>query len=384
MGVKNSKSWPSPPTETSFTVSFKGLTNSDERMDKVSHCGQWSVTLYPNGIDNTCRNHISCYLVNQSAHVMIACYTLSLLNEQGVALATRTSHTTQFASGTMCSVPGHCSWGFNTFYSYLPAHRPAAATVKASVCVYDPVNPSSSLRCDAPVFESTELTKLLVAGQLSDFTILAPASARPSQSAAPNTSLPPGRAAAVSSTAHAPAAASVRAEEDWEGIPVHRLVLSLRSPVLAAMAQSGMLESAQGQLRIPDFNAAVVREFVRYLYTDACDVTPHAEALLAVSHRYDVPALQYYCEKQLVAGLDASNAPEVLHLLSLADLYAAPDLKAGVLKHIAEHAPALLRTGALLPNLSAEHCQAVLCAVAGVRLSDAAPGHTEASGTVEK
>jgi hypothetical protein len=185
--------------------------------------------------------------------------------------------------------------------------------------------------------QAPKLTDMLVSGCFSDLTIIARRSSN--------------------------------AEEPVR-ILVHKLVLSLRSAVLRTMIESGMSKSASCELRITDFDAAVVQEFVRFMYADKCDVASHTEALLALAHRYAVPELQHLCEHHLLTNVTANS---VLHVLSLADLYSSAELRKSVLTFIVNNAAALLKSRMFLPSLSPELCQEVLCAVVGVELSAALP-----------
>jgi hypothetical protein len=72
----------------------------------------------------------------------------------------------------------------------------------------------------------------------------------------------------------------------------------------------------------------------------------------------------------LLTNVTANN---VLHVLSLADLYSSAELRKSVLTFIVNNAAALLKSRTFLPGLSLELCQEVLCAVVGVELSTALP-----------
>jgi hypothetical protein len=161
-------------------------------------------------------------------------------------------------------------------------------------------------------------------------------------------------------------ATSQDTDEDWVSIPVHKLILCYRSEVLMAMLKLGMSESTIGELRITDCDAAVVQDFVLYLYTGRGDPGPHAEPLLVLAHRYEMRELQCLCEHHLQADLTADNA---LHVLSLADLYHLPELRTAVLIYIGRNPVTLLKSRKLSPEL----CLEVMCAMAGVNISEAQP-----------
>ena len=117
-------------------------------------------------------------------------------------------------------------------------------------------------------------------------------------------------------------------------IPVHRFILQARSPVFRAMLSSGMVESSSSQIIITDFDHDVVKEFVRFLYVDICDVAAlvrHGKALLAIAHKYEVEGLLQACENQLVGELSVDSAVDMLRL---GDKYGAVQLKERALQYI--------------------------------------------------
>jgi hypothetical protein len=101
------------------------------------------------------------------------------------------------------------------------------------------------------------------------------------------------------------------------------------------MLSSGMVECTSNQIVMSDFRCNVVREFVRFLYTDTCCdasmLMQHARSLLALAHKYEVKGLVHECERYLVGTLSADNAVE---LLQLADKYESKELKGRALQFI--------------------------------------------------
>ena len=92
------------------------------------------------------------------------------------------------------------------------------------------------------------------------------------------------------------------------------------------------------QIVMSDFRCNVVREFVRFLYTDTCCdasmLMQHARSLLALAHKYEVN------ERYLVSTLSADNAVE---LLQLPDVFGCKELK----KHACTSLSSLNSTTAL-------------------------------------
>jgi len=117
-------------------------------------------------------------------------------------------------------------------------------------------------------------------------------------------------------------------------IPVHKLILQVRSPVFKAMLSSTMKESTSNEIIISDFDHNVVKEFMRFLYMDKCDATvldKHANSLLAMAHKYEVKRLFRICESYII---DTLNVDNVVDFLQLGDLYGAMELKREALKLI--------------------------------------------------
>ena len=101
----------------------------------------------------------------------------------------------------------------------------------------------------------------------------------------------------------------IEAHED-ESIPVHKLILQLRSPVFKAMLSSTMKESTSNKIIISDFDHDMVKEFVRFLYLDTCDTSEYvAKSLLAMAQ---VKGLIYSAENYLINNIDIDNAVELL------------------------------------------------------------------------
>jgi hypothetical protein len=87
--------------------------------------------------------------------------------------------------------------------------------------------------------------------------------------------------------------------------------------------------------------------------------------------RYAVSERQHLCQHHLLTNMTANN---LLHVLfSLAHLYGSAEFRKSALTFIANSAAVQLKSGTLLPSLSPELCQEVLCAVVSVELSAALP-----------
>jgi hypothetical protein len=337
-----------------FTVVFNGLsgycgdTGEFTSSSVVEAAGnKWSVRIYPGG--RTTAGKVTCNIVNESSKAVLASFSLSADDDQGNSFGPFSS------DGSARFFPQ----GERGFYNICARERPRnKLIVFVSVSVYGSplhttLNTTSCLHIRSAQTGiggngGADLSLLLSTGQMSDFTITARSTGQ------------------ISS--------QKKATESWVKIPVHRLVLSIRSPVLKTMLNAGLRETATAELKITDFDVSVVQDFVRFLYTGNCDATPHAEQLLALAHRYQMPDLQRLCEYSLQSGLTPANA---LDVLALADLYSCSDLRKAVMDYIARNPAALLTQPTFLSGLSLKQSQELLRAIAEADGSAAADGSSK-------
>jgi len=125
------------------------------------------------------------------------------------------------------------------------------------------------------------------------------------------------------------------ADGSLETILANKCVLMARSPVFYAMFSHDMKENVCGEVHVSDFDIAVVRELVHFIYTDslssaASDVSRHD--LLRVACKYQVPGLMSLCEEQFIASM---NGDTVVPMLQMAHDYRAMHLKITCLQFIA-------------------------------------------------
>ena len=112
---------------------------------------------------------------------------------------------------------------------------------------------------------------------------------------------------------------------DGDEIPVHKCILSIRSPVFETMMETNMREHKEKKAVVEDIPGPAFIEFLRYIYCGRIEkMDEFAVELLYAATKYDVPDLIPFCVKSLVAKLSLAN---VIETMMLADLHAEHDLK---------------------------------------------------------
>lgn len=108
-------------------------------------------------------------------------------------------------------------------------------------------------------------------------------------------------------------------------IPVHKNILSIRSPVFETMIGTKMIESKESKATIDDISDRALTEFLRFVYCGRVEVIDEVAAeLLYAATKYDVPDLKPLCVRSMTANLSSSN---VIETLMLADLHGERELK---------------------------------------------------------
>ncbi|GFU28143.1 TD and POZ domain-containing protein 4 [Nephila pilipes] len=111
-----------------------------------------------------------------------------------------------------------------------------------------------------------------------------------------------------------------------ENFPVHKNILSVRSPVFRAMFGNEMREKTSKDLDLPDIDADILRRLLLFLYTDTVKNLDWESALdlYRAADHYEVLDLREKCSTLLKAKLSESN---VCNVLSLANMYHDQNLK---------------------------------------------------------
>ncbi|GBP79947.1 Protein roadkill [Eumeta japonica] len=115
-------------------------------------------------------------------------------------------------------------------------------------------------------------------------------------------------------------------------LPLDNAIQKTRSPVFAAMFEHEMEERKRNRVDITDVDHEVLREMLRFIYTDrAPNLDKMADDLLAAADKYALERLKVMCEEALCLSLSVESAAETL---ILADLHSADQLKAQTIDFI--------------------------------------------------
>ncbi len=98
-----------------------------------------------------------------------------------------------------------------------------------------------------------------------------------------------------------------------QSFPAHRFILSARSPVFAAMFNSGMAEAQTGQVRIDgDVDVNIFRNFLEFLYVGALKSFDGKEELFALADKYQVETLLVLCKPSTEPPMNIDDLTKAL------------------------------------------------------------------------
>jgi len=122
----------------------------------------------------------------------------------------------------------------------------------------------------------------------------------------------------------------------------HKAIVSARSPVFAAMVESGMKESVENRVKIDDIEPGIFEALLRFIYTDRVDLTQvDVEDLLVAANKYMLPLLKLECQKNLAERLTTENC---VGMLVLADLHNCVHLKRSAVRFILRNRDGVLQS----------------------------------------
>lgn len=112
---------------------------------------------------------------------------------------------------------------------------------------------------------------------------------------------------------------------DGQEIQAHKAVIAARCSTLETMLKAGMRESHENRVAIKDTSFKVLKEFIRFIYSEkVVNLEEIAEALFVVAHKYNVPELRDKCSQAMIQNVNAEN---VIDRLILANCYNENQLK---------------------------------------------------------
>jgi len=124
--------------------------------------------------------------------------------------------------------------------------------------------------------------------------------------------------------------------------PVHKVMLSARSPVFQAMFQNPLKESKQNRIEITDLDEQSAQQLLEFIYTGiAPPLADFSLGLLAAAEKYQISSLKPICESSLEKKLTVGN---VLQILQFAELYSAQKLKVKSIEFIVKNSVTITRT----------------------------------------
>jgi len=112
-----------------------------------------------------------------------------------------------------------------------------------------------------------------------------------------------------------------------EGKPLygHKAILASRSEYFSSLYSSGMKDALEKEIVIANYTYDAFREFLRFIYTDECQVGPQLAAeLMSAAEFYRLIRLKALMELSLSKAIDIENACPILEI---AHCYGASQLK---------------------------------------------------------
>ena len=129
---------------------------------------------------------------------------------------------------------------------------------------------------------------------------------------------------------------------DGKIIHAHKLLLSSKSEVFAAMFEHEMTENTENKVKIQDLSYEVSFEMLKYMYTGRIEnLEKFGLDLLAAAEKYALYELKKKCQEQLCKKMDISNA---LECLQFGDKFKANCLTARAVQVIGSNFQQIVKT----------------------------------------
>ncbi|CAO1433815.1 unnamed protein product [Diamesa hyperborea] len=100
---------------------------------------------------------------------------------------------------------------------------------------------------------------------------------------------------------------------------VHKLVLSVRSPVFNTMFKSNWKEAVHNKVEINDIESNTFEKLLIFIYCGKIpeDLDSYAMDLFVAADKYEVTELKNECEKYIFENVSKDNAMDVFNLSNL-------------------------------------------------------------------
>ncbi|XP_044582700.1 speckle-type POZ protein B-like [Cotesia glomerata] len=99
-------------------------------------------------------------------------------------------------------------------------------------------------------------------------------------------------------------------------ILAHKVILTIRSPVFAAMFSHQLKENKENEITIPDMDPEVCEKLLEYIYTEnVTGLDEVVELLYEEADKYQLPALKELCEESFCRNVKIENSVKYLVLL---------------------------------------------------------------------
>ncbi|KAL9955418.1 hypothetical protein ACROYT_G036744 [Oculina patagonica] len=127
-------------------------------------------------------------------------------------------------------------------------------------------------------------------------------------------------------------------EQNSLEIPAHRVIVATRCVWFRRALLSGMKESIERRILVPDTSPCLFHKFLGYLYSGVLDTRSlsldEVTEMLALSDKYEMDSLKDICEETLRKDIDDDN---VLLCLGVAEQFSVSRLKEECLRYITVH-----------------------------------------------
>jgi len=265
--------------------------------DKVS---KWFVELYPKGLNEVDKNHISVFLFNNTKEDIYAKYVMS----------TNANKSEQIMSlKRFCKDGKENNWGWSQAYTQ-------------DEIKLQPPHDTFILTLEITIFgESKKSIEILERGSMS----FALSSNYHLQQLAQD----------FDSLFNSKQQTDVSVKCGEKMFNCHQNIVASRSQVFKMMFESNMKEKLTGSVEVKNMDHRVFEDMLKYIYSgQAPNIDDHTEELFAAADQYQLEKLKEMCELKLCLKLEVPNC---IDLLVLGHLYHASTLKTAALKFVSKN-----------------------------------------------